>query len=94
VPARPVNLLAPDFKPLIPEDAPKPEGTLFILECDSARDISFWSQYPEEKEMLLPPNTQFSVATNARKQEWMDENAILLAGFDLSLVDCYMLIEL
>ena len=39
------------------------DGTLFFLHCATARAISRYSQFPDEDEVLLRPNTTFTITS-------------------------------
>eukprot|EP00667_Euglena_gracilis_P000474 EG_transcript_473 len=43
----------------------KPSGTLFILQCHTARLVSSYSLHPEEREVLFRAGTQFQVVGRA-----------------------------
>jgi hypothetical protein len=38
--------------------------TMFAIDCNSGKDISCFSNYPDEKEVLLLPETQFKVVSS------------------------------
>eukprot|EP00667_Euglena_gracilis_P000608 EG_transcript_608 len=45
----------------------KPSGTLFILQCHTARLVSSYSLHPEEREVLFRAGTQFQVVGRANE---------------------------
>ena len=45
------------------------EGTLFKISVDSARDVSKLSLFPEEREVLLLPNSTFKVVATLSREE-------------------------
>jgi hypothetical protein len=69
-------------------------GTLFVIECKTAKDIEDFSAFPEEAEVLLKYNTHFKVKSKvtdtAQKMQLLDD----LSAYDLSLLDVYVLKEM
>ena len=63
---------------------------MFIIQSISAKDIRHFSQYPDEEEVLFPPNSQFRVqgqATAAQKRAGLSD----LLAYDMRDLDVYLL---
>ena len=66
------------------------QGSMFIIQSISAKDIRHFSQYPDEEEVLFPPNSQFRVqgqATAAQKRAGLSD----LLAYDMRDLDVYLL---
>ncbi len=47
----------------------KDEGVIFRIKVVTGRDIGAYSYFPKESEVLLSPNTQFTVTSDVYKDE-------------------------
>eukprot|EP01106_Pelomyxa_sp_JSP_P003940 TRINITY_DN1599_c0_g1_i1.p1 TRINITY_DN1599_c0_g1~~TRINITY_DN1599_c0_g1_i1.p1 ORF type:complete len:355 (-),score=37.74 TRINITY_DN1599_c0_g1_i1:227-1291(-) len=58
-------------------------GTLFLLHVNTGKNISQYSQFPNEEEVLMPPNSRFHVVS------WLSDNmkAVLNLPRTLSVVE-------
>jgi hypothetical protein len=69
-------------------------GTLFVIDCKTAKDIREFSAFPEEEEVLLKYNTFFKVVKKVKKEKEKKELLDDLSGYNLSMLDVYVLKEL
>merc|ERR1712187_753076 len=67
------------------------QGSLFIVESLTAKDIHHFSAVPGEEEVLFPPNSQFKVlevvATEQAKKSLLSQ----LAAYNMADLDVYRL---
>ena len=69
----------------------KLQGSLFVIESITAKDIRQFSSFPNEEEVLFAPNSQFRVesvlASEADKKAAWEQ----LAAYDMTELDVYVL---
>ena len=69
----------------------KLQGSIFVIESITAKDIRHFSAIPSEEEVLFPPNSQFRVesvlAGEADKKAHLEQ----LAAYDMAELDVYCL---
>ena len=69
----------------------KLQGSLFIIDSITAKDIRHFSAFPSEEEVLFPPNSQFTVEQVVTREE--EKKALLsqLGAYDMTDLDVYVL---
>jgi len=72
----------------------KLQGSLFVITSMTGRDIRHFSEYPDEEEVLFPPNSQFRVDKVLTQVEEKDSMLSDLSAYDLSELDVYVLQQL
>ena len=69
----------------------KLQGSLFVIESITAKDIRQFSSFPNEEEVLFAPNSQFQVesvlASEADKKAALEQ----LVAYDMTELDVYVL---
>ncbi len=69
----------------------KLQGSLFVFESITAKDIRHFSSFPNEEEVLFAPNSQFQVesvlASEADKKAALEQ----LTAYDMTELDVYVL---
>jgi hypothetical protein len=78
-----------DFLTMLP--GRKLQGSLFVIDSITAKDIRHFSAIPSEEEVLFPPNSQFKVAKVVRNEP--EKKALLnqLSAYDTTDLDVYVL---
>jgi hypothetical protein len=69
----------------------KLQGSLFVIDSISGKDIRHFSAFPNEEEVLFAPNSQFRVESRIASEA--DKKAALeqLAAYDMTELDVYVL---
>ena len=69
----------------------KLQGSLFVIDSITAKDIRHFSAIPSEEEVLFPPNSQFKVAKVVASEQ--EKKALLneLGAYDMTDLDVYVL---
>ena len=68
-------------------------GSMFVMDVKSGKEIEELSQFPEEEEVLLRPNTFFKVVrrvSDAQKRTVLAD----LSGYDMANLDVYLLSQI
>ena len=67
------------------------QGSIFVIDSITAKDIRHFSAVPDEEEVLFPPNSQFRVERVATSAH--EKRALLsqLGAYDLADLDVYVL---
>ena len=78
-----------DFLNMLPSR--KLQGSLFVIDSITAKDIRHFSAIPSEEEVLFPPNSQFKVEKVVTIEQ--EKKALLnqLGAYDMSDLDVYVL---
>ena len=67
------------------------QGSIFVIDSITAKDIRHFSAIPSEEEVLFPPNSQFLVesvlASEADKKATLEQ----LAAYNMEELDVYFL---
>jgi len=71
----------------------KLQGSIFVIESMTAKDIRHFSAIPSEEEVLFPPNSQFIVDKVLSNEQ--DKKRLLsqLSAYDMTDLDVYQLTE-
>ena len=69
----------------------KLQGSIFVIESMTAKDIRHFSAIPSEEEVLFPPNSQFKVVKVLTNEQ--DKKCLLhqLSAYDMTDLDVYQL---
>ena len=69
----------------------KLQGSIFVIESMTAKDIRHFSAIPSEEEVLFPPNSQFKVVKVLTNEH--DKKCLLhqLSAYDMTDLDVYQL---
>jgi hypothetical protein len=69
----------------------KLQGSLFVIDSITAKDIRHFSAIPSEEEVLFPPNSQFKVEKVVTSEP--EKKALLneLGAYDMTDLDVYVL---
>ena len=72
----------------------KLQGSLFIIESITAKDIRHFSAFPSEEEVVFPPNSQFTVEKVVTSEQ--EKKALLsqLGAYDMTELDVYVLTQI
>jgi hypothetical protein len=78
-----------DFLNMLP--GRKLQGSLFVIDSISAKDIRHFSAIPSEEEVLFPPNSQFKVENVVTAEQHKKALLNQLVAYDMTELDVYVL---
>lgn len=78
-----------DFVNMLP--GRKLQGSIFVIDSITAKDIRHFSAIPSEEEVLFPPNSQFKVEKVLKSEHEKKARLDQLGAYEMSDLDVYVL---